>query len=148
MLRQVLALFIIGGLTSSCSMQPIVPKTPSVDETYTQIQSTTQPSNTYEQPTLKEGWWHAFNDPVLNRLIAQSIQANPNSLSALSTIREARAYQNQINANSLPSVTASAGANAQYSHETATQTDSYSLGLDAQWEADLFNQQSNATNSA
>lgn len=147
MLRQVLVLFIIGGVTTGCSMQPVVPKTPTVQETYTQIQ-TPQALNDNELQALKSGWWQTFNDPVLNNLVNQAIIANPDSLSAISAIREARAYQNQINANTYPSVAASASANSQYAHQTDTQTDNYTLGIHIQWEADLFNQLSNATLSA
>ncbi len=147
MLRQFLVLLMIVGITSGCSMQPVVPKTPTVNETYTQIQ-TPQSLDNNELKALKNGWWQTFNDSSLNSLINQAIIANPDSLSAVSAIRQARAYQSQINANAYPTVSASAGMNSQYVNKTDQQTDNYSLGLDAQWEADIFNQKSNATQSA
>ncbi|BCN92352.1 multidrug efflux outer membrane protein OprN [Thiomicrorhabdus immobilis] len=144
MLRQVLALLIIGGVTG-CTVQPTLP---ALDKTYSDLQTQKPIEDAKLQKTLQQGWWQKFNDPTLNTLIAQCIAANPNSQTALSAIREARAYQNKTDAGRYPSASLSAGYRHQYSNETEKQTGKYSLALDSQWEIDVFKQQQNASNSA
>lgn len=145
MLRQVLALLIISGITAGCTVQPTIP---TVDNLYNDIQTPKIGVDANLAKTLQHAWWHEFNDPTLNALIAQSIAANPNSQTALSAIREARAYQNKTDGSRYPSASLSTAYNHQYSYETEKQTGNYSLAIDSQWEVDFFKQQQNATYSA
>lgn len=86
-------------------------------------------------------WWQEFADPVLNGLVADALAANPDLATAQAQLREARA-QLASSASSLgPQLDASAsGTRSQSSEETSTGAvrDSYSIGLDASWEADIF----------
>lgn len=59
------------------------------------------------------GWWHAYQDPELERLIAIALSESPDALTAAARIREARAQERIAGAAYLPEVNASAGVNYQ-----------------------------------
>ncbi|WP_319381850.1 efflux transporter outer membrane subunit [Thiomicrorhabdus sp.] len=93
-------------------------------------------------------WWVELKDPELDRLIKEAIEANPDALSALSAIREARAYRKQADAALLPTLKASGGISSSYNHDTEKTTDSYSAVLDAAWEPDIFGANQSALSAA
>lgn len=86
-------------------------------------------------------WWGRFGDPTLNRLIATALDENPDIATAKARVRESRARQDAQRATLFPSVDGSASSSAR-----STTTDlggtssgtSYSAGLSASWDADLF----------
>jgi NodT family efflux transporter outer membrane factor (OMF) lipoprotein len=86
-------------------------------------------------------WWRKFDDPALTRVIADALANNPDVASASARIREARARRNVANAALFPSVNGSASSNSSMvdteSRGRISET-TYSAGLDASWEADLF----------
>lgn len=86
-------------------------------------------------------WWGRFDDSTLNRLIADSLTSSPDIASASARIRETRARRNAEAASLFPTLTGSAASNSRSTHNDLTGTTSsttYSAGLDASWEADLF----------
>jgi len=86
-------------------------------------------------------WWNRFQDPVLNRLISTALAESPDVASASARIRESRARRNTTAANLFPTIDAAAGSNSSTSRRdgfSRTEDTSYSLGLDASWEVDLF----------
>ncbi|WP_319557844.1 efflux transporter outer membrane subunit [Thiomicrorhabdus sp.] len=83
-------------------------------------------------------WWKELKDPQLDRLVEEAINANPDVLTALSAIREARAYRKQAKGVLLPSVKASGGFSSSNNHDTNISVDSYSAVVDASWEPDIF----------
>jgi len=86
-------------------------------------------------------WWEAYRDPVLNGLIEQANQANQNIRLAEAQYRQAQATAAIARASLWPSIGASAGATrAQTNSPTAGSrlTDTYSVGLNASWEADIW----------
>ncbi|QKI88715.1 efflux transporter outer membrane subunit [Thiomicrorhabdus xiamenensis] len=93
-------------------------------------------------------WWQTLQEPLLNRLIEEAIQANPDVLSAQSAIRQARAYRKQANATLFPTVTASGAYSASRNHDTNVTTDAYSTVIDASWEADVFGANRSALSAA
>lgn len=59
------------------------------------------------------GWWHAYRDPELERLIAIALAESPDIATAAARIREARAQERIAGAAYLPQVNSSAGTNYQ-----------------------------------
>lgn len=90
-------------------------------------------------------WWERFRDPTLNELIAQALRSSPDIRTALSKIAESRARKGVEFSGFFPSITASgSGVSSRQENRVAstlTQSESYSAGLDASWQLDLFGQQ-------
>jgi len=86
-------------------------------------------------------WWSAFGDPQLTSLVTRAVAGNLDIRTALSRVREARASARGARGPLAPSVDASASARAGGTGSAAGfggTTQSYSLGLDASWELDVF----------
>ena len=96
-------------------------------------------------------WWKYFNDPVLTRVIADGLSNSPDVGSASARIRESQARRNEAAATLFPSVTGSAVVNSSVvkndNSRRVAQT-SYSSGLNASWEADLFGKNRNTVAAA
>ena len=87
-------------------------------------------------------WWEAFGDPTLTSLVRRATTGNLDVRTALSRIREARASARSAQAPLRPAVDASGAARFSGTGGgapgIAATNRSYSLGLDASWELDLF----------
>ena len=86
-------------------------------------------------------WWGEFSDPTLNRLISDAVRNSPDIATASSRIRESRAIRKATASSLFPSLNASAGARSSTTHTDGFGTnssESYTAGLDASWEIDLF----------
>lgn len=82
-------------------------------------------------------WWQRFDDPLLDRLVERAVAANLDVAQAEARLRQAREASIQAGADLLPTVSASgrAGRNIVSGGQDSS---SYSLGLDADWQVDLF----------
>jgi multidrug efflux system outer membrane protein len=87
-------------------------------------------------PALAE-WWVRFEDPLLARLIAQSLQSNRTLANATAALRQARALRDAPRAALFPVLNASAAAQRGSSSYSNVSND-FSAGLDASWELDIF----------
>src|SRR2546423_9310739 len=92
-----LGLALAGFAVAGCSVGPNYkpPRTPMPAAFSDYSTPTTQPTT---QPSISKGevvsaWWTTFNDPVLNRLIADSAAANLDLRAAEARVREARAQR-------------------------------------------------------
>ena len=97
-------------------------------------------------------WWRTFNDPVLDRLVDQALQANLDLRQAQGRIREARALRRIAGSGYYPSVDASGsytrskGSKNVVAPGVASGTgiglgreqDLWQAGFDASWEVDVF----------
>jgi NodT family efflux transporter outer membrane factor (OMF) lipoprotein len=86
-------------------------------------------------------WWEAYNDPTLNALIVQADAANQNIRFAEAQYRQARAAAQAARAAFWPTVGASAGPERAQTNSSSSGpklANSYSVGLDASWEADIW----------
>lgn len=88
-------------------------------------------------------WWRAFQDPLLDRLVDQTLAHNQDLEIALARLHQARAERVQIAAAGLPEVSLGAAGEAVRGSEalgsqTGGQARTWHLGFDASWEPDLF----------
>lgn len=96
-------------------------------------------------------WWGRFDDATLNRLIGEALQGSPDMVSAGARVREARARREAERASLFPSLggSASTGSRITKSDQGGTvSSNSYSAGLDASWEADLFGKRRSSLEAA
>lgn len=86
-------------------------------------------------------WWSRFEDPTLGRIIAKALADSPDMASASARIRESRARRQAAVSSLFPSLSGSTSANSSSSKREGSDSQSdtsYSAGLNASWEADLF----------
>ncbi|MBE9609168.1 efflux transporter outer membrane subunit [Chitinilyticum piscinae] len=98
-------------------------------------------------------WWEAFQDPVLNNLVDKALERSPSVELAMARVDEARAVLGITSSEQLPQVNGSAGASRGQRSESvygAPQSiaNSYSVGLSASWELDLWGRVRNSTAAA
>lgn len=92
-------------------------------------------------PELLAQWWTRLNDPVLTDLISTAVENNLDVRLALERIRQYRLLKGIEAADKLPAINASGGASwtgTSNEEGTGAVIKSYSSGLDASWEVDLF----------
>jgi multidrug efflux system outer membrane protein len=92
-------------------------------------------------PTAVElaAWWGSFNDPLLSELVGRALAANTDIDGATARLRQARASVKGAKGALLPGVSASGSAADRSSLNGGSgSSDSYQIGLDASWEADIF----------
>lgn len=94
-------------------------------------------------------WWRALGDPMLDALVAESLEANRDLEVARARLREARARRTLASAGLFPQVTAS-GAASRFRSEAGEGTSRalYDASLDASWEPDVFGGQRRAVEAA
>src|SRR5450830_1093798 len=92
-------------------------------------------------------WWQRFNDPLLSTLVTQALQANTSILSAQAALQQARALRDVRTAGMLPGVNASGSAQRSKSGNSDA-SNSFSAGLDASWEPDIFGGKRSALNAS
>lgn len=96
-----------------------------------------------------QAWWARFGDPVLDRLIADTLNANRDIMAAQADLRRARALRRVAAGGLGPEVTASGTAQALSQSENGlipfnnipgadADTGLFEVGFDARWEIDLF----------
>lgn len=84
-------------------------------------------------------WWKAYGDPTLDRLIEQADAANQNIQQAQAQYRQAQATAAAARAGFWPTLGAGAGAErAQTNTNGPKLGNTYSVGLTAAWEPDLW----------
>lgn len=97
-------------------------------------------------------WWLAFNDPVLNALVEKADVNNNNIQAAAARLAEARALARSANADRMPQIGLSGGANrgAGFDKSTASTRPATmtNIGATFSYELDLFGRLSGASNAA
>ena len=94
-------------------------------------------------PSSLAQWWLRLHDPLLARLVTQALQSNNSVMSAQAALRQARALRDAAAAGLLPTVDGSASAQRSRSGGNSA-TNSFRVGLDANWELDVFGANRNA----
>ena len=146
MRRARLALLPLVAVVAGCvSMAPEV-ELPSVVEAMPETFSFAQVDGDY----APAAWWSAFNDPVLDGLVADALDANLDIAQAAARVERVAAQARVSRAGLLPLLEGSAGSS--YSDTplaggafssfpgapTRLSNETYSLGLAASYELDLF----------
>ncbi len=91
-------------------------------------------------------WWKSFEDPVLTQLIQKSLANSPDIDLAMARVRQARANTKATAASLFPSLSGSASGRTGFSDlrgGPSTTSESYSAGLSASWEVDLYGRNRN-----
>lgn len=88
---------------------------------------------------LKADWWLDFQDQELNLLIGQALSDNFSLLAARERILAAAAAKTQASASLFPSLEADGAVSSTRNYQTDTTTDTFSIGLTASYEIDLWN---------
>ena len=81
-------------------------------------------------------WWQGLGDAQLTGLVEQALQANPSLAATQAALRQARAQRDVTAAGLSPSLDGS--GSAQRSRSGNSTGNSFSTGLDASWEIDVF----------
>ncbi|WP_408612781.1 efflux transporter outer membrane subunit [Bradyrhizobium symbiodeficiens] len=131
----------LGGLLTGCAVGPDYAGPPRLDMP---AHWSAKPASRRQTGTL-DRWWLRLRDPLLNRLIEQAVEANPDVAKAKAVVREARATVQQTSAGLFPSVSGSASVTdnktSAGSASAVVDTSPYSLhqaSFDSSWELDLF----------
>ena len=95
------------------------------------------PANVPRAATPLAQWWLRFDDAQLSRLVSDALQANTSVRSAQGALRQARALRDVAAAALWPTLDSSASAKRGKS-DGKPATNSFSAGLDASWEVDVF----------
>ncbi|MGV8899394.1 MAG: efflux transporter outer membrane subunit [Burkholderiaceae bacterium] len=82
-------------------------------------------------------WWQRFDDPSLDALITQALQANTSVNTAQAALAQARALRDVAAAGLLPSVAGSASVGRSKLGD-ASASNAFKTGFDASWEPDIF----------
>ena len=92
------------------------------------------------QEQLPEQWWLTFEDPTLDRLIAQALADNLTLQSAWDRLDRARAVARKADADFVPQLSGEAGFRSTRSriNSNTDSSQSYSLGMAASYEVDLW----------
>ncbi len=110
------------------------------------------PIATTPQVKALEKWWQNFNDPILNQLIIDAINANLDLKQTLERVKDARTQRSATIAAGLPSFSGKNNVNRRLNSSASTSSTSQAggfglsnqiinllqLGVDAQWEVDFF----------
>jgi NodT family efflux transporter outer membrane factor (OMF) lipoprotein len=97
-------------------------------------------------------WWQNFNDPILNQLVVDAINANLDLKQTLDRIKDARSQRTETIASGLPSFSSKNNVNRRLNSSASSSSTSQAgsfglsnqiinllqLGIDAQWEVDFF----------
>jgi NodT family efflux transporter outer membrane factor (OMF) lipoprotein len=104
------------------------------------------------QAKALDKWWQNFNDPILNQLVVDAINANLDLKQTLDRIKEARSQRTETIAAGLPSFSSKNNVNRRLNSSASSSSTSQAgsfglsnqiinllqLGIDAQWEVDFF----------
>jgi outer membrane protein, multidrug efflux system len=99
-------------------------------------------------------WWSRFDDPLLSRFVIEALHANTTVTGAQAALRQARALRDVAAAALYPSLAGSAsaqrssGTNGAVPSAGRTTTNNFQVGLDANWELDIFGANRSALNAS
>ena len=135
-MRRYFSLFSLA-LLSSCTLGPDYRR----PEIYTdKAISASLRLNEVAQPVERE-WYRRFNDTLLNRMVLQGLQHNPDVSAAVENLRQSR-NSLRINAvNNFPMLDIDGSYHKvkdSVSYGVPITTDYYQTGLDASWELDIW----------
>lgn len=94
-------------------------------------------------------WWTSFGDPQLSGLVERALASNNNLAAAQARLRAARAAVRGAQGAQLPALSGSGSVRRSETIEgTGIDATTFSTGLDASWEADIFGRLARTTEAA
>ena len=147
--QKTLALTLASLLLAGCAVSPayVAPDTPAIT-----LASPQQAQFKGTDSTISATpWWTFFDDAVLAQLITGALANNRDIAQAQANLLAAHAVFDERQRDRRPAVTGQAGWQRQVEQTTPdarTATSSTRLGLDAQWELDLFGRLAHVSRSA
>ena len=147
--QKTLAFPLVTLLLAGCAVSPayVTPDTPNITLASPQ-QTQFRPAGDAASGTP---WWRFFDDALLTQLITGALAHNRDIAQAQATLLAARAVFDERQLDRLPAITGQAGWQRkveQTAPDARTATSSTRLGLDAQWELDLFGRLGHLSRSA
>jgi len=134
----VVMLFVGAGCAVRRPYQVPVPEAPAVWTKPAPAPSAETPGASGE---ALAAWWETFGDPQLTSLVRRAVAGNLDVRTSLSRLREARASVRSSRSSLKPTVDASGSARFSGTgggDGPGSTSQSYSIGLDASWEVDVF----------
>lgn len=104
-------------------------------------------ANAADRATSLTSWWQRFDDPLLDALVLQALQANTTVRSAQAALQRTRALRDVADAGLWPVVGSSASVQRGLADGHSTGS-SFRAGLDASWELDIFGARRSALDAA
>lgn len=147
---RMLYLLLCPALMAGCTVGPDYK--PASDKPITLSQQL--PAALYSADRLQQDWWRQFKDSQLDALIERALASNHDIRIAQARLVEARAVFDERELDKWPTVTAGANYSRSISQANTGPTGernlskTYSAGLDAQWEIDLFGRLQRLTQAA
>lgn len=97
----------------------------------------------YDRSKMDALWWHQFEDPTLDQLVARSLDGNRDLRVAFARLKSARAIRDDVGNDVMPVVTSRASSDIGKGQQPGlsdrrVNSERYDLGLDMAWELDLF----------
>lgn len=133
-LRRLCALCLLGAL-QACTVGPDYVR-PSIEIPNGYKEAQDWKPATPGDTASRGNWWEIYGDPALSGLISEANARNQDIQAELASYRQSRAAAQAARAGFLPTLDASAAASR--SRSTSRVANSFSTGLDASWEADLW----------
>ncbi|KAF1684974.1 RND transporter [Pseudoxanthomonas broegbernensis] len=135
MVIRILSVALATALLSACAVGPDYRAAAPAP---VQLHNAQAPGTVADSPVAQ--WWRQFDDPVLERLVADALLANPDLRIAMTRVRAARAVFGERRLEPWPHVSAGAAGERTRPPDAAGGgiDEVYSLGFDAAWELDLF----------
>jgi NodT family efflux transporter outer membrane factor (OMF) lipoprotein len=135
---------VAATITSSCRLLPVIaaalltacatrPQAPEESEAPPALPVAFSDSG---QQAVSDTWWQVFDDPQLDRLVNQALDGNLSLRAGYQRLRQARAAADRQGASLFPSLDANASAERRESNTAETTT--FSTGLSASYEVDLW----------
>jgi outer membrane protein, multidrug efflux system len=90
-----------------------------------------------KSPASETQWWRGFDDAAIPQLIERALVENRDIAQAAARLQQAREGLRQSRAQFAPTLTSS-GSGGRNLNSAASDSSSFSFGLDARWTADLF----------
>lgn len=141
-MKRILALLAATAL-SGCMVGPNYESPVSKAPAQAPLVSANAPAFVPTEPPAD--WWHLFNAPILDKLVADALAANTDLRVAAANLKQARAALRESRSQRLPSTTISASAGyGQVAGSTVgapgagPRGDTYDAGLDVGYQVDLF----------
>jgi NodT family efflux transporter outer membrane factor (OMF) lipoprotein len=141
------ALAVLTAALAACSVGPdYVRPTPDVPAQFARGATSVDANGSAAAPEADAEFWRRFDDPLLTSLVEQALAANHELRIALANFDRANALLRGAKFDRLPTVTAIADASdsrasadqAPGAARDARDGESYSAGIQAGWELDLF----------